>query len=366
MGTAEAAKILERACASCRRCNAGSIAGASVNALGGCLSAVAVGQRVCGRTCADGNDHRGVDSGRVRQSLSNDQTILLSVLVCASRDVDGQRVIGERNGLAQDQMWAEFAACFASHNVFLLKIRGRGVLPLPRWFTRCYRGVCWLAAAAAVHAHVRVCHLISGNRTRVDPVQDGISLLRHHGGQKRILPILRSRELQALVLSGQSGDLVLREVVHHAAEVGVAVVHDGAGVVCDSLTGSAILRCDGVLQVADQLLILAAARCQLCGKSGLTSLPCVAFLHDGKADVVVAVGHAAFQSVHQLCVLVAKLTDGAVYARKAVRNVGVDAIDLRQLVIAQRADTALDARQRAGGILLVEASDRAARVSAPP
>lgn len=35
---------------------------------------------------------------------------------------------------------------------------------------------------AAVHAHVGVCHLISGNRTRIDPVQDGISLLGHHGG----------------------------------------------------------------------------------------------------------------------------------------------------------------------------------------
>jgi hypothetical protein len=132
VGTAEAAKILERAGAGRRRCHTGSIAGASVNALGGCLSAVAVGQRVCGRTCADGNDHRGVDSGRVRQSLSNDQTILLSVLVCASRDVDGQRVIGERNGLAQDQMWAEFAACFASHNVFLLKNQGQRCLtPAP-------------------------------------------------------------------------------------------------------------------------------------------------------------------------------------------------------------------------------------------
>ncbi len=69
MGTAEAAQIFERAGAGRRRCNAGGVAGAGVDALGGCLSAVAVGQRVCGRTCADGNDHRGVDGGRVRQSL---------------------------------------------------------------------------------------------------------------------------------------------------------------------------------------------------------------------------------------------------------------------------------------------------------
>nr|DAH80004.1 MAG TPA: hypothetical protein [Caudoviricetes sp.] len=235
------------------------------------------------------------------------------------------------------------------------KIRGRGVLPLPRWFTRCYRGVCRLAAAAAVHAHVRVCHLISGNRTRIDPIKDGIGLLGHHSGQKRILTILRSGELQVLILSGQSGNLILREVVHHAAEIGVAVVHDGAGVVCDSLTCSAVLLCNGVLQVADELLVLAAARCKLRGKCGLTRLPCVALLHDGEADGVVAVGHAAFQTVHELCVLVAELTDGAIHARKAVCDVGVHAVHLHQLVIAQRADAALDASQRTGSVLLVEA-----------
>nr|DAM77554.1 MAG TPA: hypothetical protein [Caudoviricetes sp.] len=235
------------------------------------------------------------------------------------------------------------------------KIRGRGVLPLPRWFTRCYRGVCWLAAAAAVHAHVGVCHLISGNRTRIDPVQDGIGLLGHHGGQKRILTILRSGELQALVLGGQSGNLILREVVHHAAEVGVAVVHDGTGVVCDSLTGSAVLLCNGVLQVADELLVFAAARCKLRLDSGLASLPCVALLHDGKADGVVAVGHAAFQTIHELCVLVAELTDRLISTSKTARNGSVEGVHLCELVIAQRADAALDACQRAGGILLVEA-----------
>lgn len=109
MGTAEAAKIFERACAGRRRCNAGSVTGAGVDALGGRLSAVAVGQRVCGRTCSNGNDHRGVDGGRVRQSLSNDQTILLSVLVRASRNVDGQRVIGERHRIRDDEVRAQTA-----------------------------------------------------------------------------------------------------------------------------------------------------------------------------------------------------------------------------------------------------------------
>nr|DAK00157.1 MAG TPA: hypothetical protein [Caudoviricetes sp.] len=235
------------------------------------------------------------------------------------------------------------------------KIRGRGVLPLPRWFTRCYRGVCRLAATAAVHAHVGVCHLISGNRTRINPVQDGIGLLGHHGGQKRILTILRSGELQALVLSSQSGNLILREVVHHAAEVGVAVVHDGTGVVCDSLTGSAILLCNGVLQVADELLVLAAARRKLRLDSGLTRLPCVALLHDGKADGVVAVGHAAFQTVHELCVLVAELTDRLISTSKAARNGSIEGVHLCELVIAKRADATLDASQRTGSVLLVEA-----------
>ena len=111
MGTAEAAKILERAGAGRRRCHAGSVAGAGVDALGGCLSAVAVGQRVCGRSCTDGDDHRGVDGGRVRDALGNHDAILLSVLVCASRDVDGQRVIGERHRIRDDEVRAQTAAC---------------------------------------------------------------------------------------------------------------------------------------------------------------------------------------------------------------------------------------------------------------
>mgnify|MGYP006909960125 FL=1 len=132
MGAAEAAKIFERAGAGRRRCHTGSVAGAGVDAFGGCLSAVAVGQRVCGRACADGDDHRGVDGGRVRDALSNHNAITLSVLVCASRDVDGQRVIGERHRIRDDKVRAQTAACFASHNVFLLKNQGQRCLtPAP-------------------------------------------------------------------------------------------------------------------------------------------------------------------------------------------------------------------------------------------
>ena len=120
MGTAEAAKILKRAGAGCRRCNTGSVAGAGVDALGSRLSAVAVGQRVCGRACTDGDDHRGVDGGRVRQALSDNDTIFFAVLVCAGRDVDSQSIVGKRDCLTDDQVRAEFAACFASHSVFLL------------------------------------------------------------------------------------------------------------------------------------------------------------------------------------------------------------------------------------------------------
>lgn len=108
MRAAEAAKIFERACAGSRRCHTGSIASASVDALSGCLSAVAVGQRVCGSPCTDGDDYRGVDGGRVRQSLSNDQTIFFSRCVRASRDIDGQRIIGERDRIRDDEMRADF------------------------------------------------------------------------------------------------------------------------------------------------------------------------------------------------------------------------------------------------------------------
>ena len=104
MGAAEAAKILERACAGSGRCHAGGVAGAGVDALGGCLSTVAVGQGICGSACADSDDHRGVDGGRVRDALSNHDAILLSVLVCASGEVDGQRVIGKCHRVRNDEV----------------------------------------------------------------------------------------------------------------------------------------------------------------------------------------------------------------------------------------------------------------------
>jgi hypothetical protein len=130
--TAEASKIFERAGAGRRRCNAGGVAGAGVDALGGGLSAVAIGQGVCGRACTYGNDHRGVDGSCVRNALSNHDAILLSVLVCTSRDVDGQSIIGKRDRLTDDQVRAEFAACFASHSIFLLKNQGQRCLtPAP-------------------------------------------------------------------------------------------------------------------------------------------------------------------------------------------------------------------------------------------
>ena len=49
------------------------------------------------------------------------------------------------------------------------------------------------------------------------------------------------------------------------------------------------------------------------------------------------------------------LTDRLISTSKAARNGSVEGVHLRQLVIAQRANTALDTRQRTGGILLVEA-----------
>ena len=114
MGTAEAAKILKRAGAGRRRCHTGSVASASVDALGCRLSAVAVGQRICGRACTYGNDHRRVDGCRVRQALGNDNAITLSVLVCASRDVDGQSIVGKRDCLTDDTpgFYADMAKAF--------------------------------------------------------------------------------------------------------------------------------------------------------------------------------------------------------------------------------------------------------------
>mgnify|MGYP004590250801 CR=1 FL=1 len=147
MGTAEAAKILERAGAGGRRCHAGSVAGASVDALSGCLSTVAVGQRVCGSACTDGNDHRGVDGGRVRDALSNHDAILLSVLVCASRDVDSQCIIGERHRIRDDEVRAQPTACFASHNVFLLIKSGAEVNPPAPMVHPVLSGSVWVSSS---------------------------------------------------------------------------------------------------------------------------------------------------------------------------------------------------------------------------
>jgi len=132
VGAAEATKILKRAGAGCRRCYTSGVAGACVDALGGRLSAVAVGQRVCGRACANGNNHRGIDGGRVRQALGDNDTIFFARCVRPSRDVDGKSIVGERDRLADDQVRAEFAACFASHSIFLLKNQGqRCITPAP-------------------------------------------------------------------------------------------------------------------------------------------------------------------------------------------------------------------------------------------
>lgn len=103
----------------------------------------------------------------------------------------------------------------------------------------------WVLAAAAAGitptTGIRVGHLIGRNRHRADAADQfsGLGLLI--GGEESVLRRLGSLELQTLVFSRQSSNLVLSQKVEDRTAVGVLVVDDVPGAVLDGIPGIASL-----------------------------------------------------------------------------------------------------------------------------
>ena len=103
----------------------------------------------------------------------------------------------------------------------------------------------WVLAAAAAGitptTGIRVGHLIGRNRHGVDAADQfsGLGLLI--GGEESVLRRLGSLELQTLVFSRQSSNLVLSQKVKDRTAVGVLVVDDVPSAILDGIPGIASL-----------------------------------------------------------------------------------------------------------------------------
>ena len=97
--------------------------------------------------------------------------------------------------------------------------------------------IYWVLAATAAGitptTSIRIGHLIGRNRHGVDAADQfsGLGLLI--GGEESVLRRLGSLELQALVFSRQSSDLVLSQKVQDRTTVGVLVIDDVPGAVLE-------------------------------------------------------------------------------------------------------------------------------------
>ena len=127
------------------------------------------------------------------------------------------------------------------------------------------------AGAIAPTTGIGVRNLIGRNGHRIDAANQlgGLRLLV--GSNERVLSRLRSLELQALVFSRQSSDLVLGQEVQDRAAVGIGVVDDVAGAGLDGVAGIASLSCHVVPDTVNAPLRIAAALRQL-GAEGYARL----------------------------------------------------------------------------------------------
>ena len=106
-----------------------------------------------------------------------------------------------------------------------------------------YKLVYWVLAAAAAGiaatSGIRIGHLIGRDRHGIDAADQLGSLRLLIGGEESVLSRLGSLELQALVFSRQSSNLVLGQEVQDCAAVGVGVDDDIPGAGLDGVAGIA-------------------------------------------------------------------------------------------------------------------------------
>nr|DAW37550.1 MAG TPA: hypothetical protein [Caudoviricetes sp.] len=130
-----------------------------------------------------------------------------------------------------------------------------------------YKLMYWVLAAAAAGiaatSGIRIGHLIGRDRHGIDAADQLGSLRLLIGGEESVLSRLRSLELQALVFSRQSSNLVLGQEVQDCAAVGVGVVDDVPRAVLDGVAGIASLSCHVVPDAVNAPLGIAAALRQL-------------------------------------------------------------------------------------------------------
>ena len=153
----------------------------------------------------------------------------------------------------------------------------------------------WILAAAAAGiaatSGIRIRHLIGRDRHGVDAANQfsGLGLLI--SGEESVLSRLRSLELQALVFSRQSSDLVLGQEVQDRAAVGIGVVDDVAGAGLDGVAGIASLSSHVVPDTVNAPLSIAAALRQLGAEGVKARLRLIAQVAHSGIHAMEAVAH---------------------------------------------------------------------------
>ena len=162
-----------------------------------------------------------------------------------------------------------------------------------------------LAAAAAgitPTSSIRIGHLIGRNRHGIDAANQFSSLGLLIGGEESVLRRLGSLELQTLVLSRQSSNLVLSQKVEDRTAVGVLVVDDVPSAILDGIPGIASLGSHVVANALDCCL----------GSSALGG------------QVIIHAVHCPLGLAAAVLKLIAQIADSIIHTMEAVGYGGED------------------------------------------
>ena len=159
-----------------------------------------------------------------------------------------------------------------------------------------YNPYCLAVAVAGVaeigelHRSGRLHHIGGHGIVAAQPTDQLRLVSVHGGGQIRILSGLAGLELERLILSGESCNLVLSQEVQDGPAVGVLVVNDVPGGVLDGVLSSCGAGSDIIPHTLDSALGLAAARSKLRSQAVKSLLGVVPKLAHGSINAVEAAG----------------------------------------------------------------------------